>query len=64
MNMDELRKKKLLTRKEAAFYIGIGETNMHFLMHSPDFRAMVRIGGRVFVNREKLDEWLDEKTGI
>lgn len=64
-SMEELKKKKLLTRKEAAFYVGVSPTNMHTIMHSDNFPAFVRIGGRrVFVNREILEQWIDENTGI
>lgn len=62
--MNELKKKVLLSRKEAAFYIGVSPATMHTIMHSDGFPALVRIGRqRVFVNREKLDQWIDERTG-
>ena len=66
-SMEDLKTRKLLTRSEAAFYIGISVTSLNKIIHGRDFPALVRIGngrGRVFVNREKLDEWLDEKTGV
>lgn len=66
-SMEELKGRKLLTRDEAAFYIGICKASLNKIIHDPDFPALVRIGhgrGRVFVNREKLDKWLDEKTGV
>lgn len=65
-NMDELRAKKLLTRDEAAFYIGVCKATLQKIIYEDDFPALVRIGhsrGRVFINREKLDEWIDTKTG-
>lgn len=66
VNIDGLKSKKLLTRYEAAAYIGISINSLQNLIHSKDFPALVRIGqgrGRVFVNRERLDEWIDENTG-
>ncbi|MDL2319375.1 helix-turn-helix domain-containing protein [Eubacteriales bacterium OttesenSCG-928-A19] len=64
---DELKAKKLLTREEAAFYLGICKASLDKIMRDPEFPALVRIGysrGRVFVNRDKLDEWIDSKTGV
>lgn len=61
-DMNELRKKKLLTRPEAAFYVGLGKTTVDKIIRHPDCQALVRIGigrGRVFVNRERLDAYLD-----
>lgn len=66
-SMEDLRTRKLLTRGEATFYIGISVTRLNKIIHGKDFPALVRIGngrGRVFVNRETLDKWLDEKTGV
>lgn len=62
-DMDELRKKRLLNKEEAAAYIGVCDSTMHTTMHAKDFPALVRIGHRVFVNREVLDKWIDDKTG-
>lgn len=65
-NMEELKDRKLLTRDEAAFYIGICKASLNKIIHGRDFPALVRIGsgrGRVFINREKLDQWIDENTG-
>lgn len=64
-NMDELKKKKLLTKDEAAFYIGICVKTLTVLMKEDGF-PVVRIGqgrGRVFINREKLNAWIDKNTG-
>lgn len=66
LTLTELKEKKLLTREEAAAYIGISKTSMQNLMNDRGFPALVRIGngrGRVFINREKLDAWIDENTG-
>ena len=66
IDTEKLRNKKLLTRDEAAAYLGIGITSLQTLIHGKGFPALVRIGtgrGRVFVNREKLDAWIDARTG-
>lgn len=63
-DMDQLRSKKLLTREETAFYLGVCLASLNKVIHEPDFPALVRIGARrVFINREKLDAWIDENTG-
>jgi DNA binding domain, excisionase family len=61
-NMDELKKKKILSKDEAAFYIGICVKTLTALMKKDGF-PVLRLGRRVFIHREKLDEWIDENTG-
>jgi len=64
-SMDELKKKKVLSKDEAAFYIGICTKTLTALIKEDGF-PVLRIGrnrGRVFINREKLDTWIDENTG-
>lgn len=52
----------LLTKAEAAEYLGVSRPVLDNLMREPDF-PVVRIGARrVFINREKLDEWIDRHT--
>lgn len=63
---DELARKKLLTKQETCFYIGISLQTLNRLIGKTDFYPVSRIGlgrGRVFVNREKLDQWIDEQSG-
>lgn len=56
------RAPKLLTRQEAAAYLGISLPTLCDLMRQPDF-PVVRVGARrVYVNREKLDLWIDART--
>lgn len=67
LSIEEMKGKKLLTRDEAAAYIGVCKATLHKIIYDEGFPALVRIGngrGRVFINREKLDEWIDEKTGV
>lgn len=61
----DLSKRRLLTKPEAAAYIGISIKTLTEIMKKGGF-PVVRIGngrGRVFINREKLDEWIDKNTG-
>lgn len=65
-DMNELRKKKLTTRKEVPFYVGLGHSTIDKIIRRPDCQALVRIGirrGRVFVNREWLDAYLNSHKG-
>lgn len=65
-DMGLLKNKKMLTKNEATFYMGVSIVTLTKIMNSGDFYPLVRIGhgrGRVFVNREKLDQWLDEQDG-
>lgn len=67
--MEEMRSSrcgKLLTRDEAAAYLGVSLVTLDKIKTSRGFPALVRIGigrGRVYINKDKLDEWIDEQTG-
>lgn len=64
--METLKVKKMLTKNETAFYIGICLKTLNKIIDTGDFYPVTRIGfgrGRVFVNREKLDKWIDEQDG-
>lgn len=64
--LEQLHFRKLLTKDEAAAYIGIHAKTLTSIMSNGDFYPLVRIGhnrGRVFVNREKLDQWINEQDG-
>lgn len=64
--MAQLREKKMLTKAEAAFYIGVCVKTLNSIIEKQDFYPLARIGfgrGRVFINREKLDQWIDEQDG-
>ena|GEM_PF-1016238 len=62
----ELKTRKVLIKDEAAFYIGIHRNTFTKIMNSDGFYPLVKIGhngSRVFINREKLDQWIDEQNG-
>lgn len=48
--------------KEAAKYLGIGVNKMYELARSQDFTATLRIGKRLLISREALDEWIKYKA--
>jgi len=62
-DMGFLRQAKMITKDEAAFYMRTSTRTLDNLAKKKDFYPLVRIGGRVFLNREKLDKWLDEQDG-
>lgn len=54
--------KLLLTIPETAEALGLSRSTVYnTLLHREDF-PVVRLGGSVRVNREKLQEWLDKRT--
>ena len=64
--MEATRCNKLLTRDEAAAYLGVSKVTLDKITRERGFPALVRIGigrGRVYFNRERLDEWIDKRTG-
>ena len=64
--MQTARCDKLLTRDEAAAYLGVSKITLDRITKERGFPALVRIGigrGRVYINRERLDEWIESKTG-
>ena len=47
----------VLNVKQLAVYLGIGRNKAYELVHSSDFPAL-KIGKRIVVPKEQLDEWL------
>ena len=48
---------QVLNVKQLAVYLGIGRNKAYELVHSSDFPAL-KIGKRIVVPKEQLDEWL------
>lgn len=58
-----MENKILLTITETAEALGVSRASVYNnLLHREDFPA-VRLGGSVRVNRVKLQEWVDRRTG-
>ena len=55
-------KPALLTVKEYAAYMNIGETKARELLKSPKCTYRVQIGNRVYAHKKLLDEWLINQT--
>lgn len=47
--------------KEMASYLGIGKTRAYQIIKQPDFPAAFRIGKKILINRNRLDEWMNER---
>lgn len=62
-NKIKLTEKKLLSVKELAFYIGVGQTKARELLAKEDCPYVCRIDRRIFANRTLLDKYIDENTG-
>lgn len=57
-----MTEKMLLTIPEVAQALGLSRSTVYStLLHREDF-PVVRLGGSVRVNREKLQQWLDART--
>ncbi len=62
-----LEEKKLLTCKEAAKYLGISELALRKRIFLRQVKGLVRLGGRIYFDRKKLDQFVDEleiKNGV
>lgn len=53
-----ITEKPLLTFDEFCEYLGIGKTKGHEMLANPCCKYIVRIGRRVFIHKEILDEEL------
>ena len=51
-----------LNAETLAKLFGVSMSSSYELMHEKDFPA-IRIGSRLVVPKEKLQHWIDEKTG-
>jgi len=54
-----LEEKRLLDCKEAAKYIGISEAALRKRIFLRQVKGLVRLGGRLYFDRKKLDKFID-----
>lgn len=52
-------KKALLNIKEFCDYLGIGQTKAREILSNPYCTFSFRIGNRVYANKKKLEEYLE-----
>jgi len=50
--------KALLNVKDFCSYLGIGQTKARELLANPENKFTVRIGGRLYAHKARLDKWL------
>lgn len=57
-----LEERLVLSVKETAKLMGISVPVAYDLVHSPGFPSFT-VGGRILVNKKRLQNWLDAQTG-
>lgn len=55
--------KALLNLKEFCEYLGIGETKARELLTKTNNNFTIRIGNRLYANKNQLDKWLLFNSG-
>lgn len=58
----DVKRKKTMTVKEFANYIGVGYVKAYEITRSKDFPSF-KVGKKILVISSKVDEWLDDCTG-
>lgn len=59
MSIDE---KALLGVKELMKYTGLGENRVRSLLRDPRSTFTIRVGNRLYANKKKFDQWLDQQS--
>lgn len=59
--MEDLNNKRLLSMQEAMYYTGLKQVKCREFLES--IGAIVRIGTRIFGDREQIDKALDMRNG-
>lgn len=54
---------KYMTRKEVADYLKIGLTSADKLINDKKFDGKIKIGRRVLISKEKLDDYIESQMG-
>lgn len=49
----------LLTLSEFCAYLGIGKTKAREILSNKGYEFSFRVGNRLYVNKRKLDAWLE-----
>lgn len=57
------KEKALLNISEYCEYLGLGKTKARELLRNPRCSYSIRIGNRLYANKKKLDEWIEQNTG-
>lgn len=62
-NREVVKYMELLTRKEVAEYLKVGLTTADKLINDRHFDGKIKIGRRVLISKEKLEEYLEDNMG-
>jgi excisionase family DNA binding protein len=62
----DLAEKRLLTVRSASFYLDTSEGALRKMIErgTLPYRCVVRLGARVFLDRQRIDEWIDQAEGV
>lgn len=55
----DINEKKLLSLSEVCEYTGWGKTKVREILKRPNSKFTIRMGNRLYVNKQLFDEWLD-----
>lgn len=53
--------KKTVTVEQMAEMLGIGRVKSYQLAHDPSFYPAFRIGRRIYINLDRLSDWMREQ---
>ena len=57
-----MQNKKLITVREFASEYSIGTNKAYEMVHSKDF-PMVKLGRKILIIKDRVDEWLENNIG-
>lgn len=61
--LQKIHLKKLLNVMEICIYLGLGENTVRNLLNKPKNSYTVKVGNRLYANREMLDKWWNQCCG-
>lgn len=62
----EFTDKRLLSVRNAAFYLDMSEGGLRKAIERETLppRCVIKVGSRVFLDRLRIDEWLDDREDL
>lgn len=61
--LQRIQYKKLLNITEVCLYLGIGENSVRNILNKPKNPYTVKLGNRLYANKEMLDKWCNQCCG-
>ncbi len=62
MTKNMLKSMSILEIPDTSYYLGINELNLRKRIHLSQVRGLIRLGGRLYFDRPKLEKFIDELT--